>query len=156
MDDEENLKAKLRAIEALFAGATTAGERDAADRARQRIAARLCELRDDDEVEWQFTRLNPWSLRLLVGLARRYGLQPYRYKRQHHSTRVVRTSERFLRETFLPEYDRMCDALFDHLDAVAERVVADVLHGDLSEAPVVDSPPRQLEVFATEDSRSSR
>ena len=41
MDDEEKLKAKLRAIEALFSGATTAGERDAADSARQRIAARL-------------------------------------------------------------------------------------------------------------------
>ena len=34
MNDEERLEQKLRAIEALFAGATTPGEREAADRAR--------------------------------------------------------------------------------------------------------------------------
>ena len=155
MDDEARLKAKLQAIEALFAGATTPGERDAAERARQRIAARLGELSQGDEVEWQFS-LTPWSLRLLVALARRYGLKPYRYKRQRYTTRVIRASERFLRETFLPEYDRMVEALYEHLDAVTERVVADALHGDLSESPVVDSPPQQLEVFARVDGRASK
>ncbi len=155
MNDEDRLKAKLRSIEALFAGATTAGERNAADRARQRIADRLAELRDDEQVEWQFT-VTPWSRRLLVALARRYGLRPYRYKRQRHTTRVIRASEQFLKETFLPEYDKMCDTLYEHLDAVTERVVADVLHADNSDAPVVDTQPQQLEVFATAQRRSTK
>ncbi len=93
MHDEERLKDKLRAIEALHAGATTAGERNAADRARDRIAARLAELQNEQVVEWQFS-LTPWSRRLFVALARRYGLQPYRYKRQRRNTRVVRASDR--------------------------------------------------------------
>ncbi len=155
MDDEDRLKQRLRSIESLFAGATTPGERDAADRARDRIAARLAGLQQDDQVEWQFT-LTRWSRRLLLALARRYGLQPYRYKRQRRTTLIIRASERFLRETFLPQYDRMCDTLYDHLDAVTERVVSEVLHNDAGEVAVVDAPPQQLEVFATVKGESSR
>ena len=155
MTDEEKLRAKLRAIEALYVGATTPGERDAAGRARERIAARLSEVRAFDEVEWQFS-LTPWSRRLLLALARRYGLEPYRYRRQRHTTLVVRASERFLKTTFLPQFDKMSDTLYEHLDAVTERVVADVLSGDQSEATVVDAPPKQLEVFASDPKRSGR
>lgn len=92
MYDEDRLKEKLRAIEALFSGATTDGERDAADRARQRIAARLAELAKEAGVEWQFS-LDPWSYKLLVALARRYGLKPYRYRRQRYSTLIIKASE---------------------------------------------------------------
>lgn len=41
MMDEAKLKEKLRLIEVLFAGAKTAGEKDAADRAKQRILGQL-------------------------------------------------------------------------------------------------------------------
>jgi hypothetical protein len=146
MDDEERLKEKLRAIEALFAGATTEGEREAADRARQRIAARLVERQGERQVEWQFS-LDPWSYRLLVALARRYGLSPYRYRRQRYSTLILKASDRFLRETFLPEYDAMSKTLHEHLTAVTERVVAEVLSADKSEPVVVDAEPLQLVAF---------
>lgn len=141
--DEEKLKKKLRAIEALFSGATTEGEREAADRARQRIAARLKDLQSERQVEWQFS-LDPWSYRLLVALSRRYGLEPYRYRRQRYSTLLIKSSERFLKETFLPAYDAMSKTLHEHLTAVTERVVAEVLSADKSEPTVVDAEPRQL------------
>jgi hypothetical protein len=147
MFDEERLKEKLRAIEALFAGATTEGERDAADRARQRIKTRLLGLQGEKQVEWQFS-LDPWSRKLLVALARRYGLEPYRYRRQRYSTLIVKASERFLQETFLPEYDAMSKTLDEHLTAVTARVVAEVLNADKSATRVVDTEPVQLEAFA--------
>jgi hypothetical protein len=145
MHDEERLKQKLRAIEALFAGATTPGERDAADRARQRIAALLVQRQGDRVIEWQFT-VNPWSKRLLVALARRYGLEPYRYRGQRHTTLVVQASERFLKKTFGPEFDRMCETLYEHLTEVTERVVSEVLDPDKRDEAVVDTQPRQLEL----------
>jgi len=154
MRDEERLKEKLRAIEALFAGATTDGEKVAAGLAQERIAARLEVVRNDVPVEWQFS-LTPWSRKLFIALARRYELTPYRYKRQRRTTLVVRASERFLQETFIPQFDRMVDTLFEHLDAVTERVVAEVVHTDMSEAVVKDEP-LQLEVFATKNEGSSR
>ena len=45
MTFEEQLRARLRKIEALFAGATTSGERVAAEAALARIKARLAEAR---------------------------------------------------------------------------------------------------------------
>jgi hypothetical protein len=147
MFDEAGLKEKLRAIEALFSGAATEGERDAAERARQRIMTRLREMVAERQVEWQFS-LDRWSYDLLVALARRYGLEPYRYRRQRYSTLIVKASERFLKETFLPEYDAMSKTLHEHLTAVTKRVVAEVLNADKREATVVDAEARQLDAFA--------
>jgi hypothetical protein len=78
MQTERDLRARLRKIEALFAGAGTPGERDAARAALERIQARL---RSDRQtatpVEMQFSLGDPWSRQLFVALARRYGLRPY-------------------------------------------------------------------------------
>lgn len=154
MHDEERLKAKLRAIEALYAGATTPGERVAAGLAQQRIAARLEELKANDEIEWQFS-LTRWSRTLLLALARRYGLKPYRYKRQHHTTLVVRAPEGFLKETFLPQFDKMVETLDDHLDEVTKRVVAEVVGKNASELGI-DSGPQQLDAFSSGRATTSR
>ena len=143
MHDEERLKEKFRAIEALFSGATTEGEREAADRARQRIAARLAEHSSEQQQEWQFS-LDPWSYRLLIALARRYGISPYRYRRQRRTTLLIKTSKRFLEETFLPEYQEMSKILHQHLTSVTDRILTETLHADKSEPTVVDSEPLQL------------
>ena len=53
--DERALAEKLRRIEALFAGAATDGERQAAAEAAKRITARLQQARDKDSpVEYRF------------------------------------------------------------------------------------------------------
>ena len=127
VSDEKRLKEKPQAIEALFAGATTPGERDAAGAARQRIIQRIAQLVAETPIESQFTSLNTWGLRLLLALTKRYGLKPYRYKRQRRTTLVVRASEPFLRDVFIPEFERMTEVLFEHLDEVAKRVIAEVL-----------------------------
>jgi hypothetical protein len=55
MSDEQRLMEKLRAIEALAAGTTSDGERDAASRARERILERLASVMAETPIEWQFT-----------------------------------------------------------------------------------------------------
>jgi hypothetical protein len=143
MQDEARLLEKLRAIEALFAGATTEGERLAADQARQRIRTRIEELRAEAVVEWQFS-FDPWSQRLFMALARRYGIMPYRYRRQRYSTLMVKAPERFLRDVLVPEYRQMAETLHAHLSAVTDRVVAEALDADTSDATIVDGEPKQL------------
>src|ERR1700722_2949930 len=55
MSTESRLREKLRKIEALFAGAGTAGERLAAEAALERVRERLTELgRQDPSIEMQF------------------------------------------------------------------------------------------------------
>ena len=76
---EGALLEKLRKIEALYAGTTVDGEREAARRAAERIRARLAELRDREHDEELFYSLpDPWKRKLFVALCRRYGLTPYR------------------------------------------------------------------------------
>ena len=56
MTTESELRETLRKIEALFAGAATAGERDAARAARERIQAKLRDFeRREHPVEMRFT-----------------------------------------------------------------------------------------------------
>jgi hypothetical protein len=53
---------KLRLIEALYAGAKTAGEKDAADRAKQRILERLKSIEQaDPPIEFKFTLHDIWQ-----------------------------------------------------------------------------------------------
>ncbi len=133
VSDEARLRERLRSIEALYAGATTPGERDAAGAARQRMIERIASSAAETPVEWQFTGLHTWNLRLLIALAKRYGLKPYRYPRQRRSTLMVKAPEPFLRDVFSPEFDRMAETLSEHLTEVAQRVIAAVLE---TEPPV--------------------
>lgn len=141
--DDQRLKEKLRAIEALIAGATTEGERAAAEYAKERIAARLRERHAEPEAVWRFTG-DPWSRQLLVALARRYGLEPFRWKGQRRSTVMLRGPLGFLRGTFIPAFVQMEEMLHQHLTAMTERVIAEALHANVSEPAEVEREPGQL------------
>src|SRR5450631_199781 len=83
MSPETQLRERLRKIEALFAGAGTAGERLAAGAALEWVKARLAELgQRDTAIELQYSMPDQWSRQLFMALCRRYGLKPYRYRRQ--------------------------------------------------------------------------
>ena len=138
MDDRERLLEKLRLIEALYEGGSTAGERAAAAAARTRVQARLRELEPrDPAVEHRFTLNNVWSRKLFVALLRRYGLRPYRYNRQRHTTVMARVSRRFVEETLWPEFTELDKALQEHLDRQTESIIREVVDSDSSEAEEV-------------------
>ena len=105
MSPESQLRDKLRKIEALFSGAGTAGERLAAEAALGRVKARLAELgRRDPAIETQFSMPDQWSRQLFMALSRRYGLKPYRYRRQRHTTVVIRAPKGFIDTVLWPEF----------------------------------------------------
>lgn len=141
MTNEAELRDRLRKIEALFAGAGTAGERMAADAARARVQARLAELeRRDPPVEMQFSMPDQWSRRLFVALCRRYGLKPYRYRRQRLTTVVLRVPRGFIDQVLWPEFTELNRALRVFLDEVTERVIREEIFADASEAAEVAQP----------------
>ena len=141
MTNEAELRDRLRKIEALFAGAGTAGERMAADAARARVQARLAELeRRDPPVEMQLSMPDQWSRRLFVALCRRYGLKPYRYRRQRLTTVVLRVPRGFIDQVLWPEFTELNRALRVFLDEVTERVIREEIFADASEAAEVAQP----------------
>lgn len=132
---EGTLLEKLRKIEALHAGTTVDGEREAARRAAERIRARLAELRgrEQDEV-LVYSLPDPWKRKLFVALCRRYGLMPYREPGRRFSTVLVRAPKTFQQRTLWPEFLALADELHAHLDALTEQVIREAIHADMSEA----------------------
>ncbi len=135
MSGELHLREKLRKIEALFAGAGTAGERDAAEAALQRVRARLDELeRNDLPVEMQFSLGDQWSRKLFLALCRRYGLKPYRLYRQRVTTVMLKVPQTFVDQVLWPEFQELDAALAQYLNEVTNRIIRDEVHRDTSEA----------------------
>jgi len=135
MSGEARLREKLRKIEALFAGAGTAGERLAAEAALQRVRAKLAELgHQDPAVEMQFSLVDQWSRLLFVALCRRYGLRPYRYPRQRHTTVMVRAPRRFVEQVLWREFIDLDAELQAYLHEVTQTLIREAVHKDASEA----------------------
>lgn len=138
MSGGTELRDKLRKIEALFAGAGTAGERLAAEAALERVRARLAELnRQDPSVEMQFSLVDQWSRLLFVALCRRYGLRPYRYPRQRHTTVMVRAPRRFVEQVLWREFTDLDADLRAYLHDVTLTLIRDAVHKDTSDVSEV-------------------
>lgn len=140
---EEQLRERLRKIAALFEGAKTAGEREAAAAAMQRVKESLNSLPPktatsysytEPVIEMQFSLADRWQRRLLSALCRRYGLIPFRYRRQRHTTLMVRVKRSFLEGILWPEYVQLRDALDEYLLAATDRIIRDEVFNDASEA----------------------
>jgi hypothetical protein len=135
MINEAQLRERLRKISALFEGATTIGERHAAAAAIERVKKALgATLKAEQPAEYQFTLPDRWQRRLFSALCRRYGLEPYRYKRQRYTTVMVRVPRSFVEKTLWPEYEELRAALDDYLNNATERIIREEVYRDADEA----------------------
>jgi hypothetical protein len=135
MISEEQLRARLRKIAALFEGATTPGERSAAAAAIERVKKALGIAQQTEQPrEFKFGMPDRWQRRLFSALCRRYGLEPYRYKRQRYTTVMVRVPPSFVDKTLWPEYRELRSALDEYLNEATERIIREEVYGDAGEA----------------------
>jgi hypothetical protein len=142
---EGTLLEKLRKIEALHAGTTVDGEREAARRAAERIRARLAELRGHDpDIELHYRLPDPWKRKLFVALCRRYGLKPFREPGRRQTTVQLRAPKAFHERTLWPEFVALCDELHAHLDELTTRVIREAIDEDVSEPAEQTVPLKAL------------
>jgi hypothetical protein len=135
---EQDLLEKLSKIERLYAGAATAGEKEAAADAILRIKRRLGETaKVDHPIEYKFTLTDGWSKKLFTALLRRYALRPYRYARQRRTTVMVRVPRSFVDETLWPEFLELSNVLQTYLDEVTERVISGAIHANEGEEDII-------------------
>jgi hypothetical protein len=132
---EQQLREKLRKITALFEGAATAGERQAAASAIERIRQTLdATVKTQPLPETKFSMADQWQRRLFLALCRRYGLEPYRYKGQRYTTLIIRAPRSFVDNTLWPEYLELQAALHSYLNDATERIIREEVYGDAGEA----------------------
>jgi hypothetical protein len=136
MTAEEQLRERLRKIEALFEGAATSGERNAAAAAIARVKTALDALKKTERPqEFHFTLPDLWQRRLFSALCRRYGLESYRYKKQRYTTVMVQVPKSFVERTLWPEYLEIKAALDEYLNEATERIIQEEVYRDAGEAP---------------------
>jgi hypothetical protein len=132
---EQQLVEKLRRIEALHARPGSEGERQAAERARQRIQTRLKELEaEEPPIEIRFSLSDQWTRHLFVALLRRYGIRPYRYRGQRRTTVMARLNRRFVNDTLWPEFLDLQSTLVAYFDTLTDRVIEQALEVKAGEA----------------------
>lgn len=132
---EQQLREQLRKISALYEGATTPGERSAAAAAIERVRKAIAAIAKTEEpTEFQFTLPDLWQRRLFTALCRRYGLTPFRYKRQRFTTVVVRAPKTFVNKTLWPEYQQLREALNRYLNQATDRIIREEVYGEDGEA----------------------
>jgi hypothetical protein len=135
MDAEQKLRERMRKIALLYEGAATAGERAAAAEALSRLQRSLDEVaRTERAVEYKFSLSDGWQRRLFMALCRRYGLEPYRYKRQRRTTVMVRAPKSFIEATLWPEYLDLRRALDEYLFEATERIIREEVFTNSSDA----------------------
>jgi hypothetical protein len=88
----------------------------------------------------RFSLPDPWSRQLFTALARRYGLHPYRYRRQRRTTVMLRGPQSFLEQVLWPEFLQINQALTEYLADVTQKIIRDEVHGWTAEAEEVDEP----------------
>ena len=131
---EQQLREQLRKISALYEGATTPGERSAAAAAIERVKKAIAAIAfTEPPSEFQFKLPDLWQRRLFSALCRRYGLEPFRYKRQRYTTVVVRAPKTFVNRTLWPEYLQLKDALDRYLNQATDRIIRAEVYGDIDE-----------------------
>ncbi len=130
---------RFRSVQALYVGAATEGEREAAASARARLLARI----EDDQPEVAptptlaerlplFVQLRPSDLRsypLLLAMLRRYGLKPVRLVKRRFVA-VCAGSKEVVVEALLPEFERMGRKLSTMIESWAIDAISAALFGE--------------------------
>lgn len=143
MQSEDRLREKLRKIEALYAGAATAGEKSAAGAAAERIRRHFeAASKKEQAEEFKFSISDPWSRQLFIALCRRYGLKPFRYTRMHRQTVMVRAPASFIHATLWPEFEDLSQALTAHLHEITRKIIQEEVHEATQDAEELNEPRR--------------
>jgi hypothetical protein len=82
----------------------------------------------EKEIEVEFSISDVWSRQLFVALCRRYGLRPFRYRRMHRQSIIIRAPKSFVEQVLWPEFEELSAALTSYLSEITERVIRKEVH----------------------------
>jgi hypothetical protein len=120
----DKLLEKIKKIESLIEGAKSEGEKNAAQSAKERILKKYPELETHkDTIEYSLYTPGNWHKKLLIALCRKYGIKPYRYYRQKHTTVMIKANKDFIDKVLWNEYLDYSK----HLEELVEEITDDLI-----------------------------
>jgi hypothetical protein len=126
---------KLAKIEALIQRASSEGERQAAQLAKERVLVKISENHANRAVEYKIPLNSPWEKRLFVALCSKHGFKTYRYHRQKYTTANLRISKYMMEDVVWPEYLRYSKILNELIGDIMQDLINKIHH--VSEDEVV-------------------
>lgn len=133
---------KIKKIEALIMGATSPGEKKAAMSAKDRILKKYPNIQiHANAQEYSLYTPDSWHKKLLIAICRKYGVRPYRYKRQKYTTVMVNINPEFLNEVLWKEFLEYSKHLEELVTEVTDNLIKkihdntegeDIVHGKLT------------------------
>lgn len=136
----EHLLERIKKIEALIEGASTDGEKNAAESAKDRILKKFPELEiHKNPVEYRLSTNSQWNKKLLIAICRKYGVKPFRYHRQKYTTVMVNINAEFLNKILWKEYEEYSKLLNKLVEEITDDLISrihkhedeDIIHGNL-------------------------
>ncbi len=129
MNGDRRLREKLAKLEALFRRAGSPGERSAAGAAIERLQGRLgkSDRWQEPKVELRYSFPDMWCVDLFCAVCRKHGVRPYRYKRQRHTTVMVRVHERQFDRGPWREYRNLQSELASYFNDVTDHLISRVM-----------------------------
>jgi hypothetical protein len=123
---------KLQKIQALIDRASSEGERQAAEFAKQRLQGRI----KDNPTEFKIINNSEWETTLFKAICKKHGFSPYRYPRQKYTTTMVRVSKSVLDDVLWPEYQKYIALLQEMFDEISNDLIHKIYAGDKEETIV--------------------
>lgn len=131
-----NLLDKLQKIQALIDRASSDGERQAAELAKQRLHDRLHEDKNARPKEYRVSSHSKWEKKLFTAVCKKNGFHPYRYARQKYTTTMVRVSKSVMDDVLWPQYTKYTDLLREMVDTIALDLI-DKIYADDTEETII-------------------
>ncbi len=122
MTQEQDLIKAFQRVEMRRAGISLSDAHE--EQARQHIIAQWKGSRHAPDVqEFHCPMKNEWEQLLFHGLLKRYGIRPYRYRKQRNSTIMIRVSKRFLHECLWPMFNELSLDLQQRFNAIVKTLL---------------------------------
>lgn len=134
MRQQNDIRAKLEKLEALFARGATEGERAAAGAALDRLNSRLGTGTQEPKTEFQYSLPDAWAVRIFVALCRKHGVKPYRYPRQRRTTVMVQVQKTAFEQTVMAEFNTLHAELVAYFKDTVDHLIADAMKSDGDDA----------------------
>ena len=127
---------KLAKIEALIERASSEGEKQAAQLAKERVLNKISLDQSNKPIEYKVSFSSPWEKRLFVALCRKHGFQTYRYPKQKYTTARLMISKNIMEEVLWPDYQRYSKMLRELIEEIMKDVIAKI-HGSDEEEMII-------------------